>query len=563
MLGLKMTANLLSNSLFQIMVLTFTLQELQANPLYIPQNNHTTNNFKLGSYIHLNDAKILRKDLTNITTSVDNLIKQLDYWVFAEISNITNSNSSVGKLQSLKDSLSILELNVTELSVALSKGSNIEEIARKSKSVQIYLNNLQKEFNNIGQAYSLINEYLDETNVIDKFSNLTINKSYIDLVIEDEIQTKLAEDCITAATNKNFRKAAHLLDLIKNSSKTEYIVKRLNTDVAFKLGNKIRNITISFMFYQAIYNDLITNIEDTDDKLGFITKLIKSIKEEIIDQVKTPIFIKKEAIEFNQNLSKPLEDLVKIKLEVRDFLECGEIDPNFIKEIIVADYRLASEIFYSLHKNYGLDCLFRYHYVDNTFTQSNALKFALFLKYFIDICENENDFCDPFTSFIDELPQSIRNIVFAKKVCISQGRTSMFLRLSDVSYDTIRYSAYTHEESFYVPEEIWKLIHLGNNEFIVQNIGIVDTYLDTDLHYDDKSGEHGVYGWHKPPNNGVWKFDLTENLEFFYIKNMARNEYLYISDEINNFVYTNSILNYNLDDFEWKISNCTDVKLVQ
>uniref|UniRef100_T1HEI4 Uncharacterized protein n=1 Tax=Rhodnius prolixus TaxID=13249 RepID=T1HEI4_RHOPR len=549
--------------------LLLTFQETQAYPLNITNHHNSTDTLSLNNYVHLTYAKTLRKDLNNINKSIEQFIKQLDYWVFSEIVKISNNSLDIKKLRSLEDSLRILQQKLSELSLKFSKKSyTLNDIYVESKDLQIDLNNIQGELNNtVTKDYVLVNDYLGSNSMVGIFYNLTEQKSYLDMQIQEERETQLVDDCIRAADNRSVYEAALLLNLITNSSKIEYIAKQLSIDKAFKLSEAVGNISKRFLLYKATYKaNYLQIIDKIDNQLDILIRLIRSLKEGIIDQPKTPTALRSEAIQFHNDLSSQLQSLYYSILHLHGTENCEDFVLQLLNEIIIADYAVASKIFYNIHitgdTNWVnvpklIKCLLINLFNGASIRQSRAFKYALFLKYFIDNSRKTYESHENFRDLVDQLPPLVNRIVFLEKVCLINKDSGYYLRSSERSYDNIKYTTYTQNiKTGHMPEVIWKLTHVENNIFFIQNVGVTDTYLDTDLSNENVAGEHAVYVWHKPTNIGKWKFELSTGLSSVMIKDLATDELLYASSERDNYAVTKPPPFPAGNQYQWDVVNC-------
>ncbi|XP_073982898.1 uncharacterized protein isoform X1 [Rhodnius prolixus] len=242
-----------------------------------------------------------------------------------EIEKVSNHSLDIEKLRSLEDSLRILQQKVTELSSQISKKYyTIYIIDQESKKLQIDLNNFQKELNNtVTKEHPLIIDYLDNNNMVDIFYNLTEQKSYLDLQIKEEKES--AKDCIREVEYRFIYEPGLFLSLTTYCSEIEYIVKQLSVDEVFYLSERIRNISKRFLFYKTIIKG-VNKFHAADNRLDYIIRLIRSVKEEIIDQPKTPQALRSEAIEFHNDLSSQLQSLLYSKLDLYPTPHCNDSD---------------------------------------------------------------------------------------------------------------------------------------------------------------------------------------------------------------------------------------------
>lgn len=411
---------------------------------------------------------------------------------------------------------------------------------------------------------------------------------------QDDVR-RLTEECIENVKSHDFASAIAKLNFIDDNYKINYIVKEIynnqaaNIDLLLQFANNISNKTRSFLVYKALDYEIRTNKDA--DAINLI-ELRTSLRNYLFNVKNISRKVKKDAEKLNSQLMNDLESASIETLKVA-MLEGGyrwnKIISQISDEIFTFNHNMFSIVIDEVVKEtYGK--ISNYKLLSNINRHFNISQKILGYKAMYDAMKNHRDLnnytvltlafriketmkdsnyslVNPNLKVVFEklksiLPQSVRNAVFAKKVCIKSIRfNEYFYADTDLKYRNERYPVFT-----WIPDDIlnktevyWRM-EAYDDQFSVKNIAH-DNYLHASDGVNHDSEERRVHTWNPADaedEEGQEDWQIEPYGNNCYIKNVIVDEYLYPAFQFDN--VRRRIFMRSLDKCDtrclWKIEDC-------
>ncbi|XP_073980279.1 uncharacterized protein [Rhodnius prolixus] len=573
-----------------ILIDTLTL----ADTIYYPESE------MLNKLMKIHSAKSLRQDLFNHIRYVENIIKHLDEWAFIEIKEMTdNEELTEEKLIWLANEISKTRDKIKELTGDLAENTyNITYIRDRYENLQTITIRITNQLNeNTINSLRLLKEYLG-----DEFPNLEAahqNLLYLMTVLLKQIETSekilLTKECIQALRSNQHEDAIFKLDQINDDNVINDIIREVydqdekHFNLILKFGDKIRNTTKSFLVYRVLIYEMEVSRQNNDSLK--IIEVIKSINNEVIYQLKTEENIKSQARLLVGYLMKKLKMFSKesLKITILNGSYYNENVPIF-DQIFKIDEKYFSEICIEVLIDFFEDDSVRplYGWIMEAFTDifdrifnnnsddKTVFKLAYFINNLLELASEQSSSTESngqsfanileknMKFFIKRLPESVRNIVFIKNVCILNLELNEYLYATNDIIGNNKFKVFSNNaiQNFTNSEQLWLMKRIYGNVYNVQNIGqnFANLYTsDIDDSDEFKTEGHIVYTWlpvvETSKQLGIWQ--IEPDGKYCFIKNVLHREYLYVSEETSHVAFTGNISLENNNNFKWHIVECS------
>ncbi|WP_264336995.1 ankyrin repeat domain-containing protein [Wolbachia endosymbiont (group B) of Chorthippus brunneus] len=286
--------------------------------------------------------------------------------------------------------------------------------------------------------------------------------------------------------------------------------------------------------------------------------IVESVKNEIINQADTSSNVKKWAKSFIEELRYSIKSVAQEKLKdgvLHDrygsvnrlaneiYRSDGKLFDDIIKGVINDVYgKVDTKKILSFVRNHGhIDQLISgYIAVFDAMQKSGDLNDNVIFKlayYIKEAMEMENYPNVPLEKRSNleklkgRLPESVKNIVFASKVCIKNIYQNEYLyaAVDCFNYDTERRRAFTWIPGKNDKQGVWKIQRYGDN-FGIVNVEFNEHLYAASNYFNYDNDRRMVFTWIPGGRvtQGVWKIEPNGNE--CNIRNVEHNEYLYAAD---------------------------------
>ncbi|WP_264336588.1 ankyrin repeat domain-containing protein [Wolbachia endosymbiont (group B) of Chorthippus brunneus] len=300
------------------------------------------------------------------------------------------------------------------------------------------------------------------------------------------------------------------------------------------------------------------NIEVKNNDPYKVMGVVEGVKNEIINQADTAPNVKRWAEFFVEKLRYSIKSVAKEKLKdgmlhnryssVNElaneiYKSDGKLFDDIIKEVVDDAYgRVDTKKILSCVHNHGDigQLISGYIAVFDAMQKSGDLNDnAIFkLAYYIkEAMEMENYPNVPLEKRSNleklkgRLPESVKNIVFASKVCIKNIYQNEYLyaAVDCFNYDTERRRAFTWIPGKNDKQGVWKIQRYGDN-FGIVNVEFNEHLYAASNYFNYDNDRRMVFTWIPGGRvtQGVWKIEPNGNE--CNIRNVEHNEYLYAAD---------------------------------
>ncbi|XP_062543388.1 uncharacterized protein LOC134210949 [Armigeres subalbatus] len=536
---------------------------------------------------------------SNLTLKIDAVQEGIDQLIL-----LLNENNSPHVINSLTQQNALLTGNftpptqddkITELENEMKKmkedirklleTSNLAaEDRQRLASLESSIEALQKLLDNQSQQFNDKIEELDKIiqGLVDTIKVLMEEIDILKKRAAEEDEKKRLEglplECIVAVKSHDFVTAERKLYEINDDSKINFIINRVyeyqqsNFDLVLKFGDSISDKYKSFLVFKALNYETLSNGHTDAPK---IIKLIESLRKGIINQQSTSSQLKNETQVFENELFGSLKPLVKEKL--KNSILNDHVTNVEITSLCKSVYRISADSFRELFtavvnevferidfktllsriKSHtfleqailGYDAVFRkirYSNNDYLFSLAYYVKDAIASSNYAGLDAYSKS---TLNNIRNSLPVSVRNAVFASKVCIVNVKYPKNLYASGkYLHDGPRRHVFTampgNNEVGY-QEDHWKLIR-GNDYFFIYNVAHRE-YMYSPSDYKDfkqDKDRRKVFTWTAGDKFDSCKWYIVPYGNNVKIKSVERSEYLYTSN-----TYTHN--RYNQKMFTW------------
>ncbi|WP_353286446.1 ankyrin repeat domain-containing protein [Wolbachia endosymbiont (group A) of Crataerina pallida] len=319
--------------------------------------------------------------------------------------------------------------------------------------------------------------------------------------------------------------------------------------------------------------------------------IVESAKKEIINQADTSSNVKRWAEFFAEKLRHSIKSVAQEKLKdgmLHDrygsvnrlaneiYKSDGKLFDDIIKTVINDVYgRIDTKKILSSVRNHGyiaqlipgyiavFDTMQRNNDLNNgaVFKLAYYIKEAMEMEHYPDVDQEKKSHLEELKS---RLPESVKNIVFASKVCIKNIYQNEYLYAANdyFSYDNDRRRVFT-----WIPKDEkndkfrWE-IELDGDDYSIMNVKFNEYLYGAVDHFNYDNERRKVFTWIPWSRIGrdTWKIEPIGSR--CYIMNVELNEYLYAAVDHFNYdderrrVFTWIPKNSKSDQFKWNIEDC-------
>ncbi|KAK9507207.1 hypothetical protein O3M35_007115 [Rhynocoris fuscipes] len=498
----------------------------------------------------------------------------------------------------------LLEILVRELLNNMHITANDQKTNEKDtcNKIQIWIeyliNTLKNEFcNNIHINYKLF----DVISVLCKHTNRQVQTSVENLKDLMKTPEKLIAECIEAIKLNDFKTGERKLKLI-NDINTEFIVKEIynnneeNFEKVLKFFSNIGNIRKSFVGYKFLYESIENSVKFESYKYY---KLYENINK--IYHIKTYPNIEISVANMRQSLENKLQTYVADELldSYKDNNSAILFETNifadiyrnfkhlyydgvkiFLKEICCKNQTCCDKInlmnFVRRRNYYGEIILsLKAIYEELNLTDNERFQFAYHIRYLSNI-DYKSSQKDKLVLLKENLPISIRNLLFSKFICIKNLAHDEYLTSDNFTKITdnakILFTMQTYDIN---SNHLWKIDCLNLNEcnrkYRIKNLSYNQLlYASNDYDYSYHSDNRKIIVkdiGNTIDNYSLWEFQAYG--DYVYIKSIAHDTYMFVDNQLYDekagyfkriaYTWIPSHSKLSARNFQWLIEDCSNV----
>ncbi|WP_341815970.1 ankyrin repeat domain-containing protein [Wolbachia endosymbiont (group B) of Idaea biselata] len=334
--------------------------------------------------------------------------------------------------------------------------------------------------------------------------------------------------------------------------------------------------------------DKNASIEAKSNDLYKMMGIVESAKKEIINQADTAANVKKWAEFFVEKLRYSIKSVAKEKLK-DGMLHNGYSSVNKLAdEIYRSDGKLFDDIIKGVINDvYGkldikkiLSCVqshgdisqrisgyvavFNIMQRNNDLNNSGIFKLSYSIKEIVssdNYANLDSEKRSDLERLKSKLPESVKNIVFASKVCIKNTYHNEYLyaAVDCFNYDTERRRAFTWIPGKNDKQGVWKIQPDGDS-FRIVNVEFYEHLYAAGNYFNYDNDRRMVFTWIPggQVTQGVWKIEPKGDK--CSIRNIEHNEYLYAADYAKHDKDRRSVFTWipggEVTQGVWKIEDC-------